>query len=100
MHAPCPLHVASPVKALTSQTAAPHTVEELLANAAQLVVWSTTPSHVRARHGSPPPVSHCARAPWGAPWTGLHEPTLPTTSHASHWPAQARSQHTPSTHAL
>lgn len=48
--------------------------------------------------GSPP---HNARAGWalrcGAPVTALQVPIDPLTSHASHWPAQAVLQHTPST---
>ena len=40
------------------------------------------------------------RDPWGAPTTGLHVPSLPAMSHASHWPPHARSQHTPSTQML
>jgi hypothetical protein len=34
---------------------------------------------------------------WGAPTTGMHWPTLPPTSHASHWPVHDVLQHTPST---
>src|SRR5205814_4840954 len=37
------------------------------------------------------------RAPCGPPVTGVHVPSLPLTSHASHWPSQALSQHSPST---
>jgi len=45
---------------------------------------------------------HCERTvPWGGPdATWVHFPTLPVTSHAWHWPLQAPSQHTPSTHSL
>jgi hypothetical protein len=38
-----------------------------------------------------------ARAPCGAPATGLQVPTAPATSQASHCPPQAASQQTPST---
>jgi len=34
--------------------------------------------------------------PCGAPVTLVHEPTLPGTSHAWHWPLQAWLQQTPS----
>ena len=39
---------------------------------------------------------HRGRAPWGAPATDAHVPTLPGTSQAWHWPPQAWSQQTPS----
>jgi hypothetical protein len=45
-----------------------------------------------------PSLAQAARAPWGAPATGLHVPTLPATLQASHCPPQATLQHTPSTH--
>jgi hypothetical protein len=38
-----------------------------------------------------------ARRPWGGPTTGEQTPGDPATSHASHCPPQAVSQHTPST---
>lgn len=40
---------------------------------------------------------HCARIPRGMPITAVQAPRAPATLHASHWPPQARSQHTPST---
>lgn len=40
--------------------------------------------------------SHAARGPCGWPLTGLHVPSEPATSQASHCPAHALSQHTPS----
>jgi hypothetical protein len=41
-----------------------------------------------------------AREPCGAPDRTVEQvPALPATSHASHWPAQARLQQTPSTQA-
>ena len=52
------------------------------------------PSHVPAH--APLPVQE-GRLPCGAPATAVHAPTLPTASHASHWPVQAELQHTPST---
>jgi len=45
-----------------------------------------------------PSLAQAERAPWGAPVTGLHVPTLPATLQASHCPPQATLQHTPSTH--
>jgi hypothetical protein len=44
-----------------------------------------------------PSVEHACREPWGAPTIGRHVPSLPDTSHASHWPAQACVQQKPST---
>jgi hypothetical protein len=52
---------------------------------------------VVALHASSP---HLARAPWGGPTTAVQVPALPATSHASHWPSQALSQHTPSIHSV
>ena len=43
-----------------------------------------------------PPDAHVAREPCGAPSAGMQLPTWPVTSQASHWPAQAVSQQTPS----
>jgi len=40
---------------------------------------------------------HAARVPRGWPLTVLHVPTLPSSAHPWHWPAQAPSQQTPST---
>src|SRR3569623_3771578 len=50
----------------------------------------SVPSHAHT-------VTHAVRLPCVAPVTGVHVPTLPATSHASHCSAQAASQHTPST---
>ena len=47
-----------------------------------------------------PSDEHAGREPCGAPEASVEQvPGLPATSHASHWPVQARSQQTPSTHA-
>jgi hypothetical protein len=43
-----------------------------------------------------PSEAQAVRCPCGAPVEGEHVPALPATSHASHWPPQARSQQTPS----
>jgi len=48
-------------------------------------------------HAEPSP-AHAARGSTGCPLTGVHAPTLPPRLHASHWPEQALSQHTPSAH--
>ena len=48
-------------------------------------------------HLSPVAVQR-GRLPCGSPATGMHLPSWPPTSHASHWPPQARSQQKPSTH--
>src|SRR5690242_21276315 len=37
-----------------------------------------------------------SRLPRGAPVTGMQEPSLPSSAHASHWPVQAEEQHKPS----
>jgi len=47
---------------------------------AQLVL--PDPSHVPAQ--IEPSDWQTGRVPWGAPVTGVHVPTLPETSHASH----------------
>ena len=52
------------------------------------------PSQVPSQPSAP---VQAVREPWGAPVTAVHEPSLPPTSHASHWPAHAVSQHTEST---
>lgn len=44
-----------------------------------------------------PEPGQVARAPWGAPKTGVQLPTLPGMSHASHCPLHAALQHTLST---
>jgi hypothetical protein len=44
-----------------------------------------------------PASSHCGREPCGAPFTTVHVPTDPVTSHAWHCCEHALSQHTPST---
>jgi hypothetical protein len=54
----------------------------------------TTPSQLPPQ--AEPSVVQAARAPCGAPAIGVHVPTLPATSQASHWPAQAVLQQTPS----
>src|SRR5439155_10401131 len=65
-------------------------------NARQLV--RLFPSQVPLAHRSPAAAASGphARPPCGAPTTGVHVPTCPPTSHASHDPEQATSQHTPS----
>ena len=45
-------------------------------------------------HGSVP--AQAGREPRGRPETGVHVPSVPESAHASHWPSQATSQHTPS----
>jgi hypothetical protein len=57
----------------------------------------TLPSHCRLPQSFAASASHAARAPCGAPTTGVHVPTWPETSHAAHASAHAWSQHTPST---
>jgi hypothetical protein len=53
------------------------------------------PSHAPAQAPVP---AHAAREPTGAPVAGEQVPSSPAALHASHWPSQAVSQHTPSTH--
>jgi hypothetical protein len=43
-----------------------------------------------------PSVAHCARAPIGAPVTGMQVPGFAAWLHAWHCPVQAPLQHTPS----
>ena len=54
------------------------------------------PAQVRASQLEVP-AEHFARAPCGSPSIGVQLPNFPLTSHASHWPSHADSQHTPST---
>jgi hypothetical protein len=44
-----------------------------------------------------PVPEHAGRPARGAPATAMHDPTLPPTLHASHWPLHAVLQQTPST---
>jgi hypothetical protein len=46
-----------------------------------------------------PSEAHAAREPCGEPFATVQVPTRPSTSQAWHWPSQATSQHTPSTHS-
>jgi hypothetical protein len=57
--------------------------------------WSVSvPSQLPAH--ADPSLAHARRAPCGEPVTAMHTPSLPTTSHAWHWPVQASSQQTAS----
>lgn len=58
------------------------------------LVPSQAPPHVE------PSLAHGARTPRGDPTTGVHVPSAPATSHASHWPVHAVSQQKPSMHTL
>jgi hypothetical protein len=75
----------------------------------QEATWHETPGpgYVQARVVTPsqtppqavPAPAHPAR-PWGGCWfagIGVHLPSVPASAHASHWPLQSLSQHTPST---
>jgi hypothetical protein len=76
-------------------TGAPHGVP-LGASVFPLHVVTVMPSHVGAAHVAPP--EHGAREPWGAPWMATQLPGALALSHASHSPAHAALQQTPSTH--
>ena len=85
-----PSHVARAVAVPFVQDGARHWV------AVSNVHWAVTvPLHVPLQMEPSP--AHAVRDPCGVPVTGEHAPTLPLTSHASHWPEQSLSQHTPST---
>jgi hypothetical protein len=76
-HAPAPLQPAASVATPCVQLGARHCTVE--SGYAQLVA---EPLHVPAH--IEPSDWHTGRVPWGAPVTGVHVPTLPETSHASH----------------
>jgi hypothetical protein len=81
-HAPCPSQCAAEVRLPFAHDAGVHSVSGPFANPTHFA-WSE-PSHASARHASPPPSKHAARAPWGLPGTALHVPSAPATSQASH----------------
>jgi hypothetical protein len=91
---PFPSQVAAAVTWLPLQLAARQDVADPT-NPSQLV--AVMPSHSADEHGSEAlPPEHAARAPCGAPTTGVHVPSVPFASHAAHWPVQALLQQTPS----
>ena len=85
-----------------SQKAIPVSTPPVHEAAAQLVDVPLIEAHLvrsapsQAAWQAPDP-EQAVRAPCTAPATATHVPTLPPTSHASHWPVQALSQQTPST---
>jgi hypothetical protein len=91
---PRPSHVDASTNVEPEQLAALQVVDVPFLNATHLVA-SFAPSHVSTWHTSAS-AAHFGREPRGSPETGVHAPTLPLTSQASHWPPQARSQQTPS----
>lgn len=89
---------------LPSQVAAEDAVPE-----AQRAAWQTTsvpgsaahelrlaPSQLAEAHTLLASVGHAARPAWGAPLTGVHVPTEPARSQASHCPLHPVLQQTPS----
>jgi hypothetical protein len=93
---PIPSHVEGRVATPLVQLACTHVTDEPTKPAHDVLVL---PSQTAAVHGFvAEPVGHAGRfVPWGLPATGVHAPTLPATSHASHWPVHASLQQTPST---
>jgi hypothetical protein len=91
---PAPSQVAAVVATESVHDAVRHEVS-FGAKPAQLA--RSRPSHARDAHGAAGSVAHAARPARGAPFAATHLPTLPGTEHASHCPAHAPSQHTPST---
>ena len=89
---PLPAQFAASVATPLSQLGGRHCV--LLAGKKQ--ARASVPLQYPA-HALPSP-AQAARDPCGAPMTFVQVPTKPATSQASHWPAQARLQQTPSTH--
>jgi hypothetical protein len=91
--APAPLQEAASVAVPAVQDGARQEVE--------------SPGYVHAAGWTPsqrppqavPSVAQALRVPCGVPVAVEQVPTLPATSHASHWPVQARLQQTPSTHS-
>ena len=89
VQAPAPLQTDAVVPIAFAQLAAVHTVALPGYKHALRNVPSQVPRHVVP--------AQAARVPRGPPITGTHWPTFPASAQASHWPVQARSQHTPST---
>jgi len=81
--APAPLQPAGRVAVPAAQLAP----RQLVAAWGYAQAAGLAPSHAPPQ--KEPSVRHAARAPCGAPATAVHEPTLPGTSHAWHWPLQA-----------
>jgi hypothetical protein len=96
LHVPLPSQNAATVAVPSLQVAGEHSLLGPFAKPTHLLL-SFELSHASALHTSVPPSSHFAREPCGAPETPVHLPRPPGMSHASHWPVQPPSQHTPST---
>jgi hypothetical protein len=91
-HAPLPSHVDISVSVPLVHFGAPHDV--FVGALLQTVV--STPLQLRPHVGS---VGVELHAPWlarGCPTTGTHVPAFPGSPHASHLPAHAVAQQTPS----
>ncbi len=95
MQTPLPLQVPTSVSTLAAQLAVPHAVLVVAAwHAVESLPLQVEPHVVPA-----PTPPQLARVPCGS-WLGgrvVHVPTLDETSHASHCPAHAVLQQTPST---
>jgi hypothetical protein len=85
---PAPSQVAAAV-AIPPEQLAPRQLV-LMSGYAQADAFA--PSHVPPQ--APPAPVQAVRGPRGVPLTATHCPTLPATSHASHWPPQAWLQQT------
>jgi hypothetical protein len=93
---PRPSHVAAPLATPFWQLAARHAT---VGPAKPPQVARCTPSQLAAAHGLlVVPLGQADLAPCGEPATGAQTPSVPVTSHASHWPWQAALQQKPSTH--
>jgi hypothetical protein len=94
-HVPMPSQLATMVAVPPAQLAARHSTPCPGYTQESRLVPSQNPPHAL------PSVTHGVRAPRGEPLgTGLHLPSLPPTSQASHCPAHRASQHTPSAQIL
>jgi len=90
--APAPLQEAPSVALPPAQDGARQEIES--PGYVHAAGW--TPSQLPPH--SVPSEAQAFRVPCGPPVAVEQVPALPATSHASHWPVQARSQQTPSTH--
>jgi hypothetical protein len=94
---PVASHAPASVAIPLVQAAAPHGVAE------PTKLWQLVgvmPSQIAVAHTLPAsPPWQAARALCGVPTIGVHVPTVPAPSHASHWPVHGALQHTPSTQA-
>jgi hypothetical protein len=96
-HTPVPSQSARATKRAPVHEALRHSTSFPGSAAQNALSW---PSQLGAAHASVLLLAHAGRVvPCGAPFTGVHVPSEPTTLHASHCPVHAESQQYPSAQA-